>query len=140
MDKNMRPKAAAVDRYLRSLAIHMWSASIEEGLSKACRSEDTNIHVFVERTRFQGWCSAAKIQDYESPAFSKAFANVSQSDFRTIVGNLQKLQKLLTDYETQGRKTFFPIRARINRLLDALDDDRRTSAIGYTDYTLLRST
>ena len=140
IDKELRPKAAAVDNYLRSLATHMWSTSIEEGLSKACQSGDTHIPILVEKIRFQGWCSAAKIKDWESPAFSEAFASVSERDFRTILDDMQELHRLLTGSETRVRKTFDPIRARIDRLLNALDDDRRTSAVGYADCILLGST
>jgi len=139
LDKNMRPKAAAVDSNLRSLAIYMWSTSIEEEFGKACEREDSQIHVFVERVRFQGWRSAAKMTDSDFPAFPESFAGASYGDFKIIIDHLQEVWRLLADFGVQGRKAFFPLRSRIDRLLEVLDVERRTSAVAYTDYVLLES-
>ena len=139
MDKNMRLKSAAVDEYLRSLSIYMWSTFIEEEFGRVCQSEDIHIHVFVERIRFQGWRSAVKMTDSDFPAFLEGIAGASYSDFQNVMDELQKLRKVLTSFGIQGRKAFFPLRTRIDRLLEALDDERRTNATAYTDYFLLKS-
>jgi len=139
LDKKVRPKAVMVDTYLRSLAIYMWSTYIEEEFGKVCESEDIHIHVFVERFRFQGWRSAVKMADSDFPAFSEAFTGVSYSDFKNVMNHLQELRRLLASFRVQGKKAFFPLRSRIDRLLEVLDDERRTSAVAYTDYVLLES-
>ena len=140
LEKDMRPKAAAVDTHIRSLAIHMRSTSIEEGFDKACESDFT--HVYVERARFQGWRSAVKITNADFPQFSEAFAGRAYSDFKAVMDHLQELKTLLAGFSRsnlhQGRKAFLPVRSRIDRLLEGLDSERHTSATAYTDYVLLR--
>ncbi|KAL8791323.1 MAG: hypothetical protein Q9195_005942 [Heterodermia aff. obscurata] len=136
IDTVTRLKASLVDKYLRSLAIYTRSTSVWEDYNKAYDRENSNISIFVERIRFQGWRSAAKVEVSDFPALSKTFAGASCSDFHTIMNHLQALRQF---FSMQGSRTFLPIRARNDRLLETLDDARHTSAVAYADYVLLSS-
>ena len=134
-----RLKASPVDKYLRSLALYLRSKSVEEDFDKACYSEGFDIRVCMERIRFQGWRSAMKVEDSDFPALSKTFAGASCSDFYTIMNHLQALRQLLSGFSVQDSRDFLPLRARNDRLLETLDDAKRTSAVAYADYMLLSS-
>ena len=139
IDTVTRLKASPVDKYLHCLAIYIRSLSVEEKFNEACDSETYHIHIFVERIRFQGWRSAMKVEVSDFPALSKTFAGTSYSDFHTIMNHLQALRQLLSGFSIQRSRAFLPLRARNDRLLETLDDARRTAAVAYADYVLLSS-
>ena len=141
LERDLRPKATAIDAHIRCLIIHTWSTSIEEAFDKACKSD--YIHVHFQRARFRGWRSAVKISDSDFPDFRDGSALQSFGDFQTVVEHLQELRSMLEGFSegpiNQGTKGFLPVKSRIDRLLEALDDETRNTAVTYTDCIMLES-
>ena len=136
LQKDERPKAAAIDGHMRSLVIHLWSTNIEEEFDKAREGE--YIHVVYERSRFKGWFSAIiKINEYKFPEFRGNYASPSYSEFKIVIEHLQELQKMLVGFNggrlDQERGAFLPVGSRIDRLWETLDEEQRNSAIAYTE-------
>lgn len=141
LEKNLRPKARAIDAHIRCVIIHTWSKSIEEEFGKACKSD--YIHVHFERARFRGWRSAVKISDSEFPEFREGSTHQRFGNFKLTVEHLQQLQGMLVGFSNgpinQGRKAFLPVRCRIDRLLEALDNETRAAAVAHTECMMLQS-
>ena len=141
LEPNLRPKATAIDAHIRCLVIHTWSTSIEESFNNACKSD--YIHVHFERARFRGWRSAVKVSDLDFPDFEEGSARQRFGKFKTVVEHLQELQTVLAGFSddpiNQGRKAFLPVKSRIDRLLEALDDETRMTAFAYTECVMLES-
>lgn len=139
IDKSERPKASAVDEYLRSLAIYLRAKSVEKEFTNTCKQKDSYIPIFVEQIRFQSWRSAAEAGDSDFPALSNTFAGSSSTDFHTIMDHLESLRQLLGEFTVQNSRALFPLRARIDRLLKTLDGQRHTSAEVFAENELLKS-
>ena len=141
LEKNFRPKATAVDAYISYLILYTWSSSIVEAFGEACKSD--YIHVHFERARFRGWRSAVKVDESDFPAFQKGSTNPCFGSFKVAVEHLQELLGLLKDFIAdpvrQGRKAFLPVKNRIDRLLQALDEETQTAARAHTDCVMLGS-
>ena len=141
LEPDLRPKASAVDAYIKSLIVYTWSTSVEEAFSKACRSGF--IHVHFERARFRGWRWAIKISDSEFPEFHESSTRQLFGVFKTVVVHLQELQKLLVSFShgsiNQGRIAFLPVKTRIDRLLEPLDEGTRMTALTHAEYMILES-
>ena len=141
LERHLRPKATAIDEYIKCLVIHAWSKSIEEAFWKACKSD--YIHVHFERARFQGWRSAAKISDSHFPDFDEGSARQSFGKFQAVVQSLQDLDDMLAGFSNsdinQGRKAFLPVKSRVDRLLEALDSETRITALAHTESIILEN-
>ena len=142
LEKNLRPKATAIDAHIRCLIIYNWSTSIEEAFGRACKSD--YIHVHFERAKFRGWRSAVKICESDFPEFHQGSVLPRFGSFEIVIEHLRELQVLLESFSdgpiNQGRKAFLPVRSRIDRLLEALDQETRTIALGHTEFMILEST
>lgn len=142
LEKNLRPKATAIDTHVRCLIIYTLSKSIEEAFGKACKSDYTHVH--FERARFRGWRSAVKISDSDFPEFREGSALPRFGSFKTTVEHLQQLQGMLAGFSngpiSQGRKAFLPVRCQIDRLLEALDNKTRAAAVAHTECMICQST
>lgn len=141
LEKNLRPKATAIDAHIQCLIIYTWSKFIEEAFGKACKSD--YIHVHVERARFRGWRSAVKISDSDFPEFREGSALLRFGSFKTTAEHLQQLQGMLVGFSNglinQGRKAFLPVRCRVDRLLETLDNETRAAAVAHTECMMLQS-
>ena len=141
LEKKLRPKAKAIDAHIRRLIIHTWSTSIERAFGSACKSD--YIHVHFERARFRGWRSAVKISESAFPAFEEGSELPRLGSFQVVIEHLRELHDLLAGFTdepvSQGPKAFLPVRSRIDRLLEALDEETRTAALAHTEYTMLES-
>ena len=138
VEKEMRPGAAAVDEHIRSLVVHMLSNPIEEQFDKACIGE--NKYILYERARFMGWRLALRVEKSQLPAFLETQIGESYSDFKVAVEHLQKLKRLLIDVNKnlidQKRKALLPVASCIDHLWEALKNERRTTAVAYTESIL----
>ena len=141
LEKKVRPNAAAIDAHIRCLIIHTWSISIERAFGTACKSG--YIHVNFERARFRGWRSAVKISESAFPTFKEGSELPRLGSFHSVIEHLQDLQDLLAGFSndpvSQGPKAFLPVKSRIDRLLEALDEETRTAALAHTEYMILES-
>ena len=141
LDKKLRPKAKAIDAHIRCLIIHTWSEHNERAFGEACKSD--YVHVHFERARFRGWRSAIKISELASLAFEEVSELPLSGSFQTVVEHLQNLHHMLEDFTdgrlSQGRKALLPMKSRIDRLLEALDEETRTAARAHTESMMLRS-
>ena len=141
LEKKLRPKAQAIDDYIRRLIIHTWSISIERAFGSACKSD--YIHVHFERARFRGWRSAVKISESAFPAFKERSELPRLEGFQSVIEHLRELHALLAGFSddpvSQGPKAFLPVKSRIDRLLEALDEETRTAALAHTEYMMFES-
>ena len=141
LERDLRPKASLVEARIRSLTIFIRSKSISEGFMRACDSGYTHVH--FERARFHGWLSAVKITEEYFPEFLDAYSITSCGNFKVVMEHLDDLEKSLASFSNspinQGRKAFLPVRHRLTQLLEALEDERRTDANAYIEYTMLQS-
>ncbi|KAG8533414.1 uncharacterized protein KY384_002197 [Bacidia gigantensis] len=141
LEKNKRPRAAAVDIHIRALIIYLLSQTVDQAFRQACESDYTHVH--VERVRFQGWRLAVKITHSDFPDFLGSFVDTSYGGFASTMDHLQALQSTVASFKeshiNRGRKAFLPARNRIDRLLEALDGERRASASAYMDHIMLQS-
>ena len=141
LEKSLRPKATAIDAHIKCLVIHTWSNAIEEAFDKACKSD--YIHVHFERARFRGWRLAVKISDSHFPDFQEGSAHLGFGEFKKVVDHLEKLQDMLTGFYddpiNRGSKAFLPVKSRIDCLIEALDDETRTTAHAYTECVMMES-
>ena len=141
LEKKLRPKATAIDAHIRCLIIHTWSTSIERAFGTACKSG--YIHVHFERARFRGWRSAVKIGESAFPTFKEGSELPRLGSFHSVIEHLQELHDLLAGFSddpvSQGPKAFLPVKSRMDRLLEALDEETRTAALAHTEYMILES-
>lgn len=141
LDKTLRPKAKAIDTHIRCLIIHTYSEDIERTFGKACKSDFVDVH--FERARFRGWRLATKISEPAFTAFKEGSELPLLRSFHSVIENLQKLHYLLAEFTDgpfgQGRKAVLPIKSRIDSLLEALDEEPRTTALAHTEYMMLKS-
>ena len=141
LEKKLRPKAFAVDAYIRRLIIYTWSTSTERAFGDACKSD--YIHVHFERARFRGWQSAVKISESALPAFREGSELPRLGSFESVIELLRELHDLLAGFSddpiSRAPKAFLPVKSRIDRLLEALDEETRTAALAHTEYIMLES-
>ena len=147
LQKDERLKATEIDAHMRSLLIHLRSATIEDEFDKACRGG--NISLTYERARFKGWHAALikwpmiKDNQYDFPEFRGNNAGASYNDFKNVVEHLQELQKLLLGFQNddlgRGRKALLPVSSRIDRLWGTLDENERENAVAYCEDIMLRT-
>ena len=141
VEKKLRPKAIDIHAHIRRLIIHTWSISIEREFGSACKSD--YIHVHFERARFRGWRSAVKISESAFPAFKEGQELPRLGSFQSVIEHLQELHDLLAGFSddpvSQVPKAFLPVKSRIDRLLEALDEETRTAALAHTEYMILES-
>ena len=141
LEKKLRPKVIDVDAHIKCLIIHTWSTSIERAFGIACKSD--YIHVHFERARFRGWRSAVKISESAFPAFREDFEFPLLVSFPNVIEHLQELENLLAKFTedplSQGPKAFLPVKSRIDRLLEALDEKTRIAALAHTEFMMLES-
>ena len=141
LEKQLRPKATAVHAHIRCLIIYMWSTSIERAFGTACKSGYTHVH--FERARFRGWRSAVKISESAFPTFKEGSELPCLGSFPSVIEHLQELHDLLASFSddplSQGPKAFLPVKNRIDRLLETLDEETRTAALAHTEYMMLKS-
>ena len=147
LQKDERLKATEIDAQMRSLLIHLRSATIEEELDKACRGG--NVSLDYEMSRFKGWHAALikwpmiKDNEYHFPEFRSNHAGASYSDFQNVVKHLQELHILLLGFQDddlgRGRKALLPVSSRIDRLWGTLDENERENAVAYSEDIMLRT-
>ena len=86
---------------------------------------------------------AVNISEPAFPAFKEGSEFPLLGSFQSVIEHLQKLHHLLADFTddplSQGRKAFLPVKSSIDRLLEALDEQRSTTALAHTEYMMLKS-
>ena len=142
LEPMMRPKATAVDAHIRCLILYVCSMLVEEEFAKACKKNDY-IHMHFERARFRGWRSAAKVSESDFPNFQGDSARRILRVFDTVVTHLKELQRMLAGFSdgsiNHGSKTFLPVKSRIDRLIQSLDDADQITALVHTESIILES-
>ena len=119
-----RPKAAAVEARLRSIAVLAVSQSINQRLCEIIEST-RSIQVLIEQRRFRGWLWATAPPDERlSQDFDPEWISVPLERFRYTLRHLEEFQEYLNnikrDFHGLSGRTFDRVRFLNDVLLGAL--------------------